>query len=43
MIKDISFLGGGSVDGVEQLTVYCIPIPQTLSYLTIIMFTIILL
>lgn len=43
MIKDIRFQGGGSIDGVEQFTVYCIHIPQTVSYLTIIMFTIILL
>lgn len=31
MIKDISFLGGGNIDGAQQLTVCCIPIPQTVS------------
>lgn len=43
MIKDASFLGGGNIDGVHQLTVYCLPIPHTVSYLAIIMLTIILL
>ncbi len=43
MIKDISFLGGGNINGVQQLTVYCIAIPQTVTYLAIIMLTIILL
>ncbi len=41
MIKDISFRGGGNVDGVQKLTMYCIPNPQTVSYLAIIMLTII--
>lgn len=41
MIKDISFLGGGNIIGMQQLTVYCIPIPQTVSYLAIIILAII--
>lgn len=41
MIKDICFQGCGNVDGVQQLPAYCIPIPQTLSYLAIIMLAII--
>lgn len=41
MIKDISFLGRGNIIGMQQLTVYCIPIPQTVSYLAIIILAII--
>lgn len=42
MIKDAHFLGGGNSDGAQQLAEYCFSIPQTVSYLAIIMLAIIL-
>lgn len=41
MIKDLSFQGGGNIIGMQQLTAHCIPAPQTVSYLAVIVPTMI--